>query len=137
MSSTIDIFCDDIVAGHWTQLQSLNLTRTLLGNKGVTSLSSALAASHLKQTNLTALNLSENHITDIGALPFSVVITLNTSLQELHLKNNFISEMGIQALNMYWIFNNTTRKESDLKLEGNKGVNDPRQHYEIGNEQFS
>jgi hypothetical protein len=102
--------CDDTAAAHFyamgTQLKTLDLSWTTLGDKGVESLS--------RFTNLTSLDLSNTQVTDKGLSPLRSL----QHLEVLYFDNTAVSDKGISVLKQISTLRELNVSNTDVTDEG-------------------
>ncbi|KAL3945125.1 MAG: hypothetical protein SGBAC_000793 [Bacillariaceae sp.] len=82
---------DQLISGRpASQLHTLNLTKTMLGNQGASALASLLRY----DTNLKQLNLSSNKLGNKGIKALAPALQNNAHLETLNLANNNMSSVG-------------------------------------------
>ncbi|CAJ1942750.1 unnamed protein product [Cylindrotheca closterium] len=82
---------DQLIAGRpVSQLHTLNLTKTMLGNQGASALASLLRFN----TSLRHLNLSSNKLGNKGIKTLAPALQNNSHLETLNVSNNNISSVG-------------------------------------------
>ena len=109
----VEIACGMAQYTAWINLQILDLSRNLIGNKGVIGL-----GTNQTWRNLRVLMLAENEIEDEGARGLSKNRSWK-NLEELNLMNNMISDEGARVLsaNVEW------KKMKKMSLKGNNLAN--------------
>ena len=97
------------------KLNTLNLSRNKITDKGVEHLSTALTQTNCK---LNSLHLEVNNITDEGVEHLSTVLThINCKLNSLHLGANNITDKGVEHLSRALTHTNCTELNSlNLRL---------------------
>ncbi|CAF4243551.1 unnamed protein product, partial [Adineta steineri] len=102
-----------------TTLETLNLEKNSIGDKGVKSLSNVLLT---KNSSLQRLDINENNITNIGAQYLADLLKITTNLTWLGLHTNDIGDQGIELLVNTLAYHNRHLQVLDLCF--NKSVTD-------------
>ncbi|CAF3963655.1 unnamed protein product [Adineta steineri] len=102
-----------------TTLETLNLEKNSIGDKGVKSLSNVLLT---KNSSLQRLDINENNITNIGAQYLAELLKITTNLIWLGLHTNDIGDQGIELLANTLAYDNRHLQVLDLCF--NKSVTD-------------
>lgn len=100
-------------------LKELLLSHNRISDKGVQGLAEILSMNH---SILMVLDLGRNHIKDEGVAYLSKMLESNTTLTELYLSNNQITEIGVQSLTETLSKHNRTLRLLDL--HGNEFITD-------------
>ncbi|XP_077600231.1 leucine-rich repeat-containing protein 71 isoform X4 [Stigmatopora nigra] len=124
---------------HTIYLTHLNLRNNRIEDEGVRLLASGLSTSRSANRSLISLNLSFNHIGDVGAGYLAKGLRFNRTLLFLTLSNNHIGDLGATQLAMVFGEIVLTHEEivqrRKLLLEKMHSITDPpgvmQQHKEV------
>ncbi|XP_049884535.1 leucine-rich repeat-containing protein 71-like [Pectinophora gossypiella] len=81
-----------------TSLRNLSLARCKLSDEGCRSITAQLHFAAPAETSLLLLNLSGNHITDVGAKHIAEMLRTNRTLRYLNLASNSITDDGMACI---------------------------------------
>jgi hypothetical protein len=79
-----------------TMLQFINVQGNDIGDPGMGAICDAVREN--AKTVVQTINFSDNNIRDVGAMKLSALLEENTSIEEVWIRNNHISDMGGSAI---------------------------------------